>query len=265
MGGSGGTCYLDAAEAASSAEIGIAPDGVGTCSRSPHRVNVTISPFAEVLPPVDSTASTGSDRALAVMKRVVRPPPPGAAPEMLFTHLPSTFTRLPAVNVPEGVTLASAEERARFAVTDWNAASVDCTEIQRPARVDTSELGSLKKDVNPLPFPEMYATPPTRTVDASALPMATVCAPDCIEESWTTLPVAEPEKNRTVILADPAWVAAASECSSTWSTDPDDRDETAADASEAIARPSRQATTVSPARAGFDVMAAAGRFMTAAP
>src|SRR5580700_3437203 len=136
--------YPDADEAASSVEIGIARDGVTKWSCSPHRVNVTISPVAVLPAPLDSTASTGSDRELAVTKRVNRPPPPGISPEMLFTHCRSTFNRLPAVNVPEGVTLTRAEERATFAVTAWKAASVDCSETQRPASVGPRALGSPK-------------------------------------------------------------------------------------------------------------------------
>ena len=50
------------------------------------------------------------------------------------------------------------------------------------------------------------------------------------EESWTTLPVAEPEKNCTVILAEPASVAAVIECVSAWLTDSDDPTATEAEA-----------------------------------
>ena len=80
----------------------------------------------------------------AVTKRVNRPPPPGICPEMLLTHCPLSFSRLPAISGLEGVTWAKAEGRATFAVTAWNAASVDCTEIQRPESVGAKALGSPK-------------------------------------------------------------------------------------------------------------------------
>ena len=136
--------YREVEEAPSIAESGSAPDGVGTFTCSPHRVNVTISPFADLPDPLVSTASTGSDFLLAATKRVSLPPPPGASPEMLLTHCRSTFDRLPVTSGPDGVTLARADERATLAETDWNAESVDCTETHRPVSVGTSELGSPK-------------------------------------------------------------------------------------------------------------------------
>ena len=94
-------------------------------------------------------------------------------------------------------------------------------------------------------------------MDASDLPMAMVSSPECNEESWTTLPVDEPEKNCTVILAEPAAVAAVSDCLSAWLADPDAPTATEAEAPDVTARlSSRQAATVSPFRAAFEVRAA---------
>ncbi len=97
--------------------------------------------------------------------------------------------------------------------------------------------------------------------------MATVCSPELSEESWRTLPVVEPETNCTVILAEPALVAAASECLSAWLTEDDDPTAGEAAASEVTARlSSRQPTTASPCRAVFEVRAvAAGKVMVGAP
>src|ERR1700730_13800189 len=98
----------------------------------------------------------------------------------------------------------------------------------------------------------MYAVPPTRTTDANALPMAVVCWPERSEESCTTLPVVEPEKNCTVILTEPALRHAVSDRLSVWRTDPDQPATTDPEASGVTARlRSRQATTVISFRAAF--------------
>ena len=131
-------------EAASIVEIGMAPAGVATWSGSPHREKVTISPLADVPAPLDSTASTGSDRHGPRQRGRGRPAPPGAAPAMLFTVCPFTLERLPMINRPEGVTFPSAEARPTLAVMARKCESAGCTEIQRPASVGPSAVGSPK-------------------------------------------------------------------------------------------------------------------------
>ena len=113
----------------------------------------------------------------------------------------------------------------------------------------------------------MYAAPPMRTVDASSLPIATVCSPECSDESCTTFPVVEPETNCTVIRAEPSSVAAVNECLSAWRSDPDDPAADDAAASDVTARlSSRQPTNVSPRqKAVLAVSAAAGELMADAP
>src|ERR1700733_5725214 len=108
----------------------------------------------------------------------------------------------------------------------------------------------------------MYAAPPVRRVDARPLPMATVCLPESSDESWTTFPVFEPEKNWTVMRAEPAPVAAATEFSTACFRDPELPAATEADAGDVTARPSRQATTVRPARPVFGMRPAARSCMT---
>ena len=79
--------------------------------------------------------------------------------------------------------------------------------------------------------------------------MAMVCSPECREESWTTLPVDRPEKNCTVILAEPAAVAAEIECTSDWLAAADDPTATEAEAPDVTAKlSSRQVATVRPRR-----------------
>src|ERR1700733_1825744 len=104
-------------------------------------------------------------------------------------------------------------------------------------------------------FPEMYAVPPVRTTDASSFLMATVCLPECSVESCTTFPLVDPEKNCTVILAEPASFAAPSACARDWLTDGDEARATEAEASEVPNRLSnRQPTMTSPFRAVFEAM-----------
>jgi hypothetical protein len=180
---------------------------------------------------------------------------------MLFTDWPFTFDGFAIDNGREGVTLTRAAARVTFAVTARNAESEGCIEIQRPASLGTRDAGSPKKEVIPCPLPEMYATPPTSTTDASSFPMATVCSPESTEESWTTLPVVEPEKNSTVILTEPAPFAALSEFSSVFLTELVERTAADAEPSAFTDKPSKQATMTSPIRAALEVRRATGILM----
>ena len=108
----------------------------------------------------------------------------------------------------------------------------------------------------------MYATPPTSTIDASSFPIAMVCSPEATEESWTSLPVVEPEKISTVILTEPAPLAALSDCWSVCLTELVGGAAADAVPSEVTERPSRQVAMTNPIATLADVRTLLGTLMT---
>jgi hypothetical protein len=83
-----------------------------------------------------------------------------------------------------------------------------------------------------------------------------------MEESWTTLPVVEPEKNSTVILTEPSLFAALSERSSACCTAFVDAAATDAGLPAVTDRPIRLARMTSPIRALLEATGPTGTLTT---